>query len=373
MKLIYLITLLLLFSLIGFSQNPILLADRDVKPTKNEPEKFIFACQQADKVVITFLSNRDKPIGKIEVSERGEVLFSQEDVQTSAPLEITVPYTDFVHFNFYGTSLGQNIQIKIERIPATNDGVFFNTAVQLFKKYDTSYVEYEIDSVVGYDEIRTPKTFRVIASSDYESVMLHEQKYNIKGSQKNGILLKKPQATIVTDDKELKLVGYQVIITSAAGASEMWDAIAMGVDVGCLCMQLLLPAGGTAASLGVEQAFEMIGPQEGGEPVYYAIMNDKHELDVFLDNNPDTQPLVYETGLATGYNATWFPMDTLAIGLQNLNIAVEVDVSVAVYAVYQSTVWQNISQDIITVKPKTVKVKRVRQVIANNKYWNFQE
>lgn len=373
MKSIYLITFLILFSFIGFSQNPILLADRDVKPTKNEPEKFIFACQQGDKVVITFSSKRDKPIGKIEISEKSEILFSQEDVETSSPLQITIPNTDFVHFNFYGNSLGQKMQIKIERIPATNDGVFFNTAIQLFKKYDTTYIEYEIDSVVGYDEIRTPKTFRVIASSDYESVVMHEENLKLYGGDKKGILIKKPQTTIVTDDKEMKLVGFQVLISSAAGAAGMWDAIATGVDIGCLCMELLLPAGGTAASLGVEQAFQMIGPQEGGEPVYYAIMNDKKELDVFLDDNPDTQPLVYETGLATGYNATWFPMDTLAIGLQNLNIAVEVDVTVAVYAIYQTTIWQNISQDIITVKPKTVKVKRVRQVIANNKYWNFQE
>lgn len=372
MKKLSTIFILLFLSFMAFSQDTILLADRDVKPTKNEPEKFIFGCQQGDKIIITFSTNRDKPITKIDIKQTGQILFSEEAVATNRTLEIITPNTDFVHFYFYGKSMGQKMSIKIERIPAVDSGRFFNSALQIYKRYDTTYVEYEIDSVIGYDEIRTPKTFRTIASSDYESVVMHEENLTLSGGDKKGVLIKKPQTTIVTDDKEMKLVGYQVLISSAAGAAGMWDAIATGVDIGCLCMELFLPAGGTAASLGVDQAFQMIGPQEGGEPVYYAIMNDKKELDVFLDDNPDTQPLVYETGLVTGYNATWFPMDTLAIGLYNLNIAVEVDVTVAIYAIYQTTIWQNISQDIITIKPKTVKVKRVRQVIANKKYWNFQ-
>lgn len=367
------LTISLFFSFQALSQNSIFITDRDLKPTKNEPEKLIFGFQKDDKVVITLSTNKNKPLEKLEVSENNKILFSKEDVDVTKPIEILIPQTNFVHFSFYGKALGQNVNVKIERIPAVDSGRFFNSAIQLYKNYDTSYVEYEIDSVVGYDEIHTPKKFKVIASSDYESVVMHEQQLKIYGSDKKGILITQPQSKIVSDDKEMKLVGYQIVMSSSAGASEMWDAIGVGVDIGCLCMELLLPAGGTAAALGVEQAFDMIGPQEGGEPVYYVIMENQKNLDVFLDNNPDTNPMAYESGLVTGYNSTWLPLDTIAIGLKNLNIAVEVDVTIAVYAIYQTTIWQTISQDIVTIKPKTVKVKRTRQVISNNKYWNFQD
>ncbi len=265
---------------------------------------------------------------------------------------------------FYGK---KDINVKIERIPSSEENKLFNPSIYQYKSYDTSYVTYAIDSVVGYDEIKTPKEFRVIASAEYESVELKKEKLTLSGGAKKGYIFTKPKTQINTDDKEMKLMGYQVMITSEAGADEMWGNIGIGVDVACLAMSLFLPAGGVAAGLAVNQAFEMIGPQEGGEPVYYIITNSQKDIDYFTDDNNDTKPLAYERGLATGYSGSWFAMDTIAVGLKNLNIAVEVEVVIVVSAVYQATIWETITQDIVTVKPKIVRVDRKRQVIENKK------
>ncbi|MBN2891715.1 MAG: hypothetical protein JXL97_07600 [Bacteroidales bacterium] len=375
MKVKILILFLLIFGIKTFAQERILLADRDISPKKDAPVHLTYGVHQGDKIVLTLVTNKDKPIDKIQIEENGKVLFSQNDVSPTQTVELTAPETNFLHLYFYDR---QDVSVKIERVPANDEAKFFNPTIYQYKHYDTSYLNYEIDSVVGYDEIRTPKTFKVITSADYESVEMKTQKINLKGGKKKGILLTKPKELIQTDYKEMKLMGYQIIITSEAGADKMWGYIGVGVDIGAMCLSLAVsavasPVGGAAAELAVQTAFEMIGPQEGGEPIYYMIANNDKDLAKFTDDNPDTRPSAYEFGLATGYNNTWFVMDTLAIGLQNLNIAVEVDVSVAVYAIYQSTIWEDIVEDIVTIKPKTVKVQRTRQVIQNNKRWNFEE
>ncbi len=368
--------LIILIVLLNFSisaQDTILLADRDIKPTKDNPVSLHYGVHKGDKIIINLSTKRDKSIDYVEIGLAGDPIIDKADVDPTKPIEFTVTETNFLNFKFYSNFLGQNISVKIERIPQSNDSKFFNPSIYKYKKYDTSYVTYEIDSVIDYEEIRTPKTFKVIKSAEYESVELKEQKVNLKGGSKKGYLFTKPKELIKTDYKEMKFLGYQVMIFSQAGGKSMWKYIGLGVDVGCLCMSLAFPAAGTAAGLGVQTAFEMVGPQEGGEPVYYIITNDKKELDKFTDNDPDTRASIYESGLATGYNGTWFPMDTLAIGVKNLNMAVEIDVSIAVYAIYQATIWEDIKQDIITIKPKTVKVERTREVIENKKYWGFEK
>lgn len=352
------------------AQDKILLAERDIKPSKDAPVHLTYGIHKNDKVILTLSTKKDKPIDKIQIELNGKTLFSENNVSPTRTIEFTANETNFMHLYFYGK---KNISIKIERVVSNDENKFFNTALYQYKNYDTSYVQYEIDSVVGYDEIHTPKEFRVIASADYESVELKKEKITLKGGAKKGYILTKPEKLIKTDNKEMKLMGYQVMITSAAGAESMWNNIGIGVDVACLAMSLFLPAAGTAAGLAVNQAFEMIGPQDGGEPVYYIITNSQKDIDKFTDNDLKTKPLAYERGLVTGYNGSWFAMDTLAIGLENLNIAVEIEVSLVVSAVYQATVWETISQDIVTVKPKTVKVKRTRQVIENKKRWNLEE
>jgi len=370
MKKLYFLLILILLGFQAISQTALLVADRDISPKKDLPVTLVYGVCKGDKITLYLSTNKDKPIDKILITQNTKELFAQTNVLPTEIIEFIVPETNFLKFTFIDKN---DISIKIERIPANEESKNFNTYIQEYKKYDTTYLKYKIDSVVGYEEIRTPKSFKVITSAEYESVQLKAEKYKIKGGGKKGFLITKPQTTIKTDQKEMKLIGYQILITSEAGADKMWGYISLGVDIGCMCMELLLPAGGTVASMGVQTAFEMFGPQEGGEPIYYGILGNKKNLDIFLDNDINTNSKGYEFGLATNYSGTWNPMDTIAIGLENLNIAVEVNVSVVVYAIYQSTIWENVNQDIITIKPKIVAVEKKRKTITNTKTWNFQK
>jgi len=373
----YLILFLIILGLKLSGQDTTLLALRDISPKKSAPTTLNYGLVEGDKIIINLSTNKNKTIDEIKISCNNKELFSKKNYNPTIPIELKITESGIVQFDFFAGTFGQDIGLKIQRIPTAITplgikGINVNTALQEYKTYDTTFIAFEIDSVVGYEEIKTPKKFRVISNADYESTEIFTKKFNIKGLKRNHVMITKPQEKIVKDDKEMLLIGYQVLITSAAGATKMWDAIATGVDVGCLALSFVLPAGGTAAGLAVETMFSMIAPQEGGEPVYYLIMNKKSELDKFLKSDPNNRPMVFETGLATGYSGNWPVMDTLIIGLENLNTLAEVDVSVAVFAIYQATTWTTITQDIITIKPKTVKVPKQQQYIKIQKYWNYQ-
>lgn len=369
MKKQLLVLVILAININLFAQESLLVANRTIEASKKSAVILNYAFNKGDRVTMTFSTKKDKPLDAIVVSQSSKNLYIKQNVNPSEKIEFTVPVKGIVGFRFEGSSNNQDVDLNITRLPVEFDGKYFNTALTQYKKYDTIYAEYEIDSVVGYEEIKMPKKFEIIESADYESVKISENKYKIKGGGDRMLLVTKPKSIEKTPKKEMKFLGYQFIITSAAGADKMWKYIGVGVDVACLGMQLLLPAGGTVASLGVETAFEMIGPQEGGEPVYYAIMGSEGEYKKFAANNSYRS---FESGLATGYNGSWTPQDTLVIGLKNLNIAVEIEVSVAAYAVYQATTWTEIAQDIVTIKPKTIKVKKNRQIISNKKHWDVQ-
>lgn len=376
---VFLWGLMVLISGISFSQemdlsyDAYLITMRDISISKNSPAVLKYGFNEGDEITLIMSTNKSKPIDGLKITQNSKVLFDQSDVNPDLPISLNITEKGIVEFTFSKRSFSQDISIRIMRKSEYIDGRYFNTAIQQYKTYDTVTMVYQIDQVEGYEEYRDPAYFKVISNVDYESVKMSAKKYNLKGGNKDYFMIVKPNDTIFSENKQMVLVGYQVILTSAAGAESMWNAIKIGVDVGCLALNLFLPAGGTVAALAVETAFSMVAPQEGGEPVYFIIMNKKSELDKFTDNDSNTNPMVFESGLATGYSGNWMPMDTLIVGMQNLNMLAEIDVSLATYAIYQSTTWSEINQDIVTIKPKVVKLDMSREVIINEKTYGFQK
>lgn len=366
--------LITLLSLNAFSQitdEYSVLALRDLSIGRNETVHLKYGLMEGDNIRIFLETERNAEIGGIRISQNGNNLFNQQDVNPENIIEITIPETGIVNFYFEGRRRGPDISLRMMRLNRSPEAKFFNTALQEYKHYDTTYLEYEIDSVIGYEEIREPIEFRIIADVDYTSEKMVARKINLKGGRKNHVMITKPAQKKSTDEKDMELVGYQILITSEAGAQKMWEAIGMGVDIGVLALNVFMPGGGAAAGIGVDMMFSMIAPQVGGEPVYYVIMNSLENLNKFLDR--DQNPMAFEDGLATGYSGNWAPMDTIIVGLQNINTLVEIDVSVAIFAIYQTTFWQTITQDKITVRPKTVKVPRYQQIITNTKTLGHQK
>lgn len=369
---------LLLFLLFAFfcvssqTQKAITIADRDFTATKKTPVHLTYGFQQGDKLLIHLSTNKKREIDLFTIVVNNKTLFEKKDFSpTDIPIEFIVPETNFVHFYFNGPLLGRDISIKIERIPSNEEAKYFNTALQEYKQYVSKTQEYLEDSVVGYSEPQyVPNKFTVVNKVVYESKQLDVQTHTIRAGKTKGLVFLKPDEISNDPNKKLKFIGYQVIITSATTGEKVWKYISAGVDVGTLALSLALPVVGTVGGLAVNTAFEMIGPQKNGEPVYYAILPNQTELNNFTGNK---SCLSYETGLATGYSAQWPPYDTLAIGVKNLNVTTDVKSTIAVYAIYQASISQDINQNTVVIRPKMAQLKKQRVVIENVKKWNFQK
>ncbi|MDD3685916.1 MAG: hypothetical protein PHE56_04025 [Bacteroidales bacterium] len=357
---------------LDLSYGTYLIAMRDLSISKNSPAILDYAFHEGDELILKLSTKKDKSIDNIKITQNSKVLFNETDFNPLNEIRLNITETGVVEFTFSIRSFSQDIDLRLMRKAEYSNGNYFNTAIEITKSYDTIQVPYEINQVVGYSEHREPIAFKTISDVDYESVKMSAKDYSLSGGSKKSVTITRPQDTIKSENKEMILVGYQILITSKAGAESMWNAISIGMDVGCLAMSMFVP-GGAALGLGVETMFSMIAPQEGGEPIYYAIMGDKTELDKFMDNDNNTRPRAYEFGLATGYSGNWLPVDTIFVGLQNLNTLAQVDVSVATFAIYQSTTWTEISQDVVTIRPNIEKIPMSREVIVNEKKYILQK
>jgi len=369
--LLFLLLVVLLYPLSAQNEKVILVADRDITATKKIPVQLTYGLKKGDKLRLSLTTNKSKEIDLLKILVGNNQVFIKKDFVPTTPIELTIMETNFVHFIFEGPTFGRDISVKIERIPSNETDLYFNTALEIQKSYITTYQEYEEDSIIGYDKPEyRPNNFRVIDDVSYESKKIDEKKHKMKGGGNKGILIKKPQDTIREPNKISVFIGYQVMITSAAAEDKMWKYIESGIDVGTLALSLALPVAGTVGGLAINTTFEMIGPQKNGEPVYYSIMEGQAELDQFLINK---NPSCYEYGSATGYSSTWPPYKSLAIGIRNLNIATDVQASIAVYGIYQVTSYKEEVQNTVILRPKIVKVKKKRTIVENKKQWVFQK
>jgi len=363
--------ILLVFAQITFAQNTdkFLLTSRTGIAFDDPAVNYYYALNEGDKIFVTLKTKNDKEMPKVQIFNNAQYLLNVTEVAPFENKEFVIPSTASYCFSFVGPRVGgRNFELLVERQPANEAAKFFNTAMQIYKQYDTLTIQYNIDSVVGYTEPEyITQEMRVVDYTDFESVELYKKKFTLPQLGKAYAAVYKPQDTIIQGDKEMYLQSMQMYVTTALGSKGLWDAIEIGVDIGSI---FLSPVAGLAAGA----AFNMIGPQPGGEPVVYAIMDAVSEAEKFYTSDLTKTPIAsYEQGAATGIGYNAQPLDTLAIGVMNMSAIKEVEVTITVHAVYLVKKFKTIQTNKIVVRPVVQAVLRERQEIVNKKYWGFQK
>lgn len=369
MKKTLLINFLILISVCVFAQksDKIFVAEHDKYITNNDPMILRFGFKAGDKVIINIETNKNRTINRLSFigssiieslrfgSEVKKSDFSLNNFKPEHPIELTIKETGFIEFRMVGPALGRQVNIKIERIPANSDGKFFLTSFEFEKGVDSKMIEYEVDSVIGYKENIEKVSFKINKDVTYEAVPLIEKKMVIKGLKKDQLRFSKPEPTISTPEKEQKLIGFQMIISSATANTKVWSYIKAGVGVTTAFINPALAIATTTYT-------DAIGPQEGGEPVFFAIFPDEESLNTFIGGH-DRSLQVIQQGLVTSYNQSLQLRDNYYIGFHNYNIGVDLEVVVAVYAMYETIYFEEILVDKKTIIPETVKVRRTHNAL----------
>ncbi|MDF1547458.1 MAG: hypothetical protein P1P88_06535 [Bacteroidales bacterium] len=243
---------------------------------KNEGRKFSFAFAQGDKVQIKLSTEKDKNIKYANLrSISGTKVWSKEDV-SEIDETIGISREGVYILEVVGKGLGGRM-VTLELIKKPGSQMDFNPAWMKYSTYHSNEVEYNVDSVIGYNPpVVSQKLIKVFDQYLYQNVEMFNLSTQILGqagihnSQAKGYGMGIDPTKIPRNGK---FKGYSYSLSSVLGGAKHWVIADITVSVGAM---FLSPAAGFAA----HGAMAIIGPQPGNEPVMYYVSNRKSDIDV---------------------------------------------------------------------------------------------
>ena len=180
-KIISILSYLILLSFQGFSQTETVdVAQITLKVGAGKTEKLYYGFAKGDQIVFNFEEVKGRPLKEIEIIELPtNSKFMDYKASNVIDKKIKVNKKAVYKFSFRNASIaGRVCKINIQRIPQTTEFLDFNTDWEWKTLYDTTYVPYTQDSIVGYDTTYIPYTKKELVRIDtiYDEVQSTENK-----------------------------------------------------------------------------------------------------------------------------------------------------------------------------------------------------
>jgi hypothetical protein len=244
---------------LALALQPVDVTDMLLKLSGREEKSFEYAFASGDTIVLNATAAEGDDISEIIVQEwPTNIRFQASDIEIVEHKKIVVPRSNIYSFKIKNKALfkTQTYAVQIQRIPASEEYVMFNTSAEWDTIFDTTYVAVKESVLVRVDTIA-------------EDIVKTEQKI---GSQLTG-----NTRTYLT-------------VTLPAGTSywAYWIGVGQEAAAGMQQMSQSLPEG--AAMLGIANpvALFAIGilPQlyslNQGHDIYYCFITDNTNLQQFM-------------------------------------------------------------------------------------------
>ncbi len=165
-----LLVVLMLNSLIlrGQKLPPVEVANLTLKVGGLSAKEFYYGFAEGDEILFSFEEKRGKKVKEVEIIELpGSSKFMDYRSTKVEQKKIKVYKKGIYRFRFTNSALGKRVcKVHIQRIPASEALIAFNTDWQWETRYDTSFVPYTEDSLVGYDTVYIQKVKKVLVKTD---------------------------------------------------------------------------------------------------------------------------------------------------------------------------------------------------------------
>lgn len=162
----------LLFLLLPFFSlaqiEPVDVAQLTIKVGVLQTEDVYYGFAAGDQIVFSLETMDGKPLKEVEIAQLpSSSKFMDYKPTLIKDQIINVNETAVYRFSLHNTASGGRVcKIKIQRIPKSEDLISFNTNWDWKTVYDTTYVPYTEDSIVGYDTTYTPYTVKELVKTD---------------------------------------------------------------------------------------------------------------------------------------------------------------------------------------------------------------
>lgn len=141
-------------------------------------ENLYYGFDKGDKIILDFEVVKGKALKEVEILEYPSTSkFMDYKTSMIEGKEIQVPQKGIYIFRFKNSGIGGKVcKIKIQRQPATEKSVSFNSNIIWKTQYDTTIKTYEKKIIVGYDTSYVTKYRKKLANVDTNVVHIIENR-----------------------------------------------------------------------------------------------------------------------------------------------------------------------------------------------------
>lgn len=352
----------------SFSQERIELTDQKIKIRAGGTEELYFGFEAGDQISFSFLVLNGKPLKEIEITALPNNTKFADFKTSSTTKTISVSERNVYRFKFKNGSLTPRIcNVHIERIPLNEKTVNFNTNVVWKTIYDTTFIPYKEDSLVGYDTLIYPETVKELDTTIYvEQIFMDRSEkvhsYYNSNSSYTYIAVNLPANKIESYRKEKTISwAYWIGVGDESRQAYAKNVKALGQLASGVATFYTTPLGGLA----VGAIAELITPSRG-EDVYYIFMPTFEDAQNFINRNSCMQ-WNKGKGIASYAKYTNRLNNRFFIGLHNDNNTVGIDVNIKVSVIREIKTYKDVTYDRELITPKFVELDKVKTKIKSNK------
>lgn len=164
------------------AQKPVLVYEGTLKIKPMQEECLYFGFASGDQIVVQLSETGKKDLKEFEVTELPNSSKCKEsDFHQIKDKHVAVNQKAVYQFSIKNGSLGnRTCKIRISRIPSDEKTANFNTGWKWETVYDTTYIPFSQDSIVGYDTLSKKKVSRELVSTELKEYNLLDKTVNIK-------------------------------------------------------------------------------------------------------------------------------------------------------------------------------------------------
>lgn len=348
---------------------PVDVADLTIKVGGMKTEELYYGFAEGDQIVFNFEDVKGKAMKEIEIIELPSNSKFMDYKSTSiSDKKIKVNKKSVYKFAFKNSAMsGRICKVKIQRIPKTEDLISFNTDWKWKTIYDTIYVPYTVDSIVGYDTTYIPYTKKELVKIDTSFIQLFEKTERVHSetaigkSQYSYINVDLPQNTYLPNKinpyQTSEVISWTYWLGVGQEAQKAYNEANKKVSSTLAGAAALIPGYGTLASLAITGISAMSVPTVGDNVNYWFITN----------YNGQKYTLNSGNGVAaTGRNSK-ITQGGFTIKLYNDNFRTGIDVNVKILAVKVNKTYQDNEYIEQKITARKVTLNKKRMVVKTDK------
>jgi hypothetical protein len=349
----YLVAIILFVAKTTKGQQVIDVTEQTIKVGGLKEEEIYLGFAKGDKIIFNFQEVNNKELKAVEIIEYpSSSKFSDFKSSSIQNKTLSVSKQGVYIFRIKNTNvIGRICKIKIQRVPASNETVDFNTNVEWITKQDTTWSTYPRDILVGYDTVYTPKTRRELLKSEQREELISDKTQRVHSQthgNKTAIFFTLPlNQTSTYETRQVISWAYWIGVGNEANLAWKSNAQTISNLAKGAATHFTTPLG----ALAIGAVTDLMIPKMG-EDVGYAI-TDQQNKDLFLGGY---QYRLFDQGKGiAGFKRFTEPalcQGTYYMCMYNDNLLQAIDVNVKVVAIVEIKTYMDVPYIDVAIKPR---------------------